>query len=97
VPKGTYVLSFQPPGSERRQVAGKLAVRQYEEIAAEAKAEGKWKFAFLVLVASLIVASAAVAFWLAHNRVRPIGLPKSVPRRLQPSGRTLSADRKSPG
>src|SRR5713226_4470154 len=67
VPKGTYVLSFHRREASVARLRASSPSAQYEEIAAEAKAEGKWKFAFLVLLASLIVASVAVAFWLAHS------------------------------
>jgi len=67
VPKGTYVLSFHRREASAARLRAISQSAQDEEIAAEAKAGGKWKFAFLVLLASLIVASVAVAFWLAHS------------------------------
>jgi len=79
VPKGTYVLSFHRREASAARLRASSPSAQYEEIAAEAKAEGKWKFAFLVLVASLIVASAAVAFWLAHNSRPADRASESVP------------------
>src|SRR6266852_2645449 len=51
VPKGTYVLSFHRREASAARLRAISQSAQDEEIAAEAKAEGKWKFAFLVLVA----------------------------------------------
>jgi hypothetical protein len=67
MPKGTYVISFhrREPSAARLQAISQAA--QDEENSAEARADGKWKLAFVVLLALLIVAVATVAFLLARN------------------------------
>src|SRR5712664_1737014 len=57
VPKGTYVLSFHRREASPAKLREISRSAQHEEIAAEARAEGKWKFAFLVLLPVLMVAS----------------------------------------
>ena len=61
MPKGTYVVSFH----RREGSAARLkAISQHDQNATEAKAERKWKFAFLAL---LMVAVAVIAYLLVHN------------------------------
>jgi phosphatidylglycerophosphate synthase len=79
MPKGTYVLSFHRREGSAARLRAVSQSAQHEEIAAEAKAEGKWKVAFLVLLVTLIVASTAVAFWLEHNSRRADRPSESVP------------------
>jgi hypothetical protein len=71
VPKGTYVLSFHRREASADRLRAISQSAQHDEIVAGAKADGKWKFAFIVLLALLMVASAAVALWLAHNSRAP--------------------------
>ena len=71
MPKGTYVLSFHRREASAARLQAVSHSAQHDEIVAGAKADGKWKFAFIVLLALLMVASAAVALWLAHNSRAP--------------------------
>jgi hypothetical protein len=65
VPKGTYVLSFHRREASASRLRAISESAQREEMATEAKAQGRWKIAFLVLLALLMV-SAAVAYLLAR-------------------------------
>jgi hypothetical protein len=67
IPKGTYILSFHRREASAAKVRPISDSAQDNEIVAEAKADGKWKTAFLGLLAVLILASAAVVLWLARN------------------------------
>jgi len=71
MPKGTYVLSFHRREASAARLQAVSHSAQHDEIVAGAKADGKWKLAFVVLLALLMVASAAVALWLAHNSRAP--------------------------
>jgi hypothetical protein len=67
MPKGTYVLSFHRREASAAKMHAIAHSAQHDETAAEATADGKWKLAFIVLSALLIVAAATVAFLFAHN------------------------------
>jgi hypothetical protein len=67
MPKGTYVVSFHPrePSAARQQALSHSA--RHGDMAAEGKANGTWKLAFLAVLALLIVAATTVAWWLARK------------------------------
>jgi hypothetical protein len=67
MPKGTYVVSFHPrePSAARQQALSHSA--RHGDMAAEGKANGNWKLAFLVLLALLIVAATTVTWLLARK------------------------------
>ena len=77
IPKGTYVVSFHRREATARQQALSHFARP-AELAAESKADGKWKLAFLVLLALLIVAVTTVAWLLARS-------PRAAERPAQPA------------
>jgi hypothetical protein len=67
MPKGTYVVSFHPrePSAARQQALSHSA--RHGDMAAEGKANGNWRLAFLVLLTLLIVAATTVAWLLARK------------------------------
>jgi hypothetical protein len=77
IPKGTYVVSFHRREATARQQARSHFPRP-GELAAESKADGKWKLAFLVLLALLIVAVTPVAWLLARS-------PRAAERPAEPA------------
>jgi hypothetical protein len=77
IPKGTYVVSFHRREATARQQARSHFPRP-GELAAESKADGKWKLAFLVLLALLIVAVTTVAWLLARS-------PRAAERPAEPA------------
>jgi hypothetical protein len=67
IPKGTYMVSFhrREPSAARQQAISQSA--RHGDMAGEGRTDGKWKLAFLVLLAVLLVAATAVALLLARN------------------------------
>jgi hypothetical protein len=79
MPKGTYVVSFHPrePSAARQQALSHSA--RHGDMAAEGKANGTWKLAFLAVLALLIVAATTVAWWLARKPTATDRAPEPVP------------------
>jgi hypothetical protein len=79
MPKGTYVVSFHPrePSAARQQALSHSA--RHGDMAAEGKANGTWKLAFLAVLALLIVAATTVAWWLARKPTATDRAPQPVP------------------
>jgi hypothetical protein len=67
VPKGTYMLSFHRREASAARLRAVAHAAHEDEFAAESKAGGDWRAAFLILLALLMVSVAAVAYLLAHN------------------------------
>jgi hypothetical protein len=74
MPKGTYVLSFHRREASAARLQA-ISHSVHDEIAAKARAGGKWKLAFVVLLALLIVALAALAFLLLARNPRRTDRP----------------------
>jgi len=79
MPKGTYVVSFHPrePSAARQQALSHSA--RHGDMAAEGKANGNWKLAFLVLLTLLIVAATTFAWLLARKPGATDRPPEPVP------------------
>src|SRR6266851_1227388 len=79
MPKGTYVVSFHPrEPSAARQLALSRSAR-HGEMAADGKANGNWKLAFLAVLALLIVTVTTAAWLLARKPTATDRAPEPVP------------------
>lgn len=79
MPKGTYVVSFHRREGSAAKLRAISQSAQNDEIAAGSRANGNWKLAFFVLLATLTVLSFAAAFWLAHRSGMADRASESVP------------------
>jgi hypothetical protein len=79
MPKGSYVVSFHPrePSAARQQALSHSA--RHGDMAADDKANGNWKLAFLAVLALLIVAATTVAWLLARKPTATDRTPEPVP------------------
>ena len=73
IPKGTYVLSFHRREGSAARLRAVAQAAQHEEDVAEVRAGGRWKIAFLVLLAAMVVFLAAAAYFVRGDRANDRG------------------------
>ena len=73
IPKGTYVLSFHRRKVSTARLRAVAQAAQHEEDVAEVRAGGRWKVAFLVLLAAIVDSWPAAAYFVRGDRANDRG------------------------